>query len=268
MDHKSRLLDALLRDESLGQVLIFTATKRSADELSIRLRDQGIAADALHGDMNQGSRNRTAGAAPGPPAGWWRPMSPPGGWTSPASATSSTSTCAAGRRTTCTASARTGRAQGRDGVSHQPCRASGQVADPRYPSASRRSRSPWTVSWGWSPARGSHGLLISTTAVPSPFTTKTVTETAVSRAPQRTVAPIRGRERREAGEIAAASNKRCSRRHSNPPSLPRRRSAGPTGLRRAASRPQRFGVSGERRTGENKSRRVISLPLRPPQRFR
>ncbi|MBI2314092.1 MAG: DEAD/DEAH box helicase [Betaproteobacteria bacterium] len=57
--HKSRLLDALLRDESLGQALIFTATKRSADELSTRLRNRGIAADALHGDMNQSSRNRT-----------------------------------------------------------------------------------------------------------------------------------------------------------------------------------------------------------------
>jgi len=59
MRHKSRLLDALLRDTSLQQALVFTSTKRAADALSSSLREQGFSARALHGDMNQGERNRT-----------------------------------------------------------------------------------------------------------------------------------------------------------------------------------------------------------------
>ncbi|HWS11894.1 MAG TPA: DEAD/DEAH box helicase [Rhodocyclaceae bacterium] len=57
--HKTRLLDALLRDVSLNQALVFTATKKSADDLSISLTEQGFAAAALHGDMTQRERNRT-----------------------------------------------------------------------------------------------------------------------------------------------------------------------------------------------------------------
>ncbi|PIX75611.1 MAG: RNA helicase [Rhodocyclales bacterium CG_4_9_14_3_um_filter_68_10] len=60
--HKSRLLDHLLRDAAIGQALVFTATKRSADEVSEQLRVNGFSADALHGDMNQRSRNRTLDA--------------------------------------------------------------------------------------------------------------------------------------------------------------------------------------------------------------
>ena len=56
--HKSRLLDALLRDTALTQALVFTATKRSAEELSQALSLRGFAAGALHGDMRQNERNR------------------------------------------------------------------------------------------------------------------------------------------------------------------------------------------------------------------
>ncbi|MBL8377420.1 MAG: DEAD/DEAH box helicase [Burkholderiales bacterium] len=59
MTHKNKLLDALLRDTDIQQALVFTATKRSADDLSGLLREQGFSAQALHGDMNQGQRNRT-----------------------------------------------------------------------------------------------------------------------------------------------------------------------------------------------------------------
>ena len=59
MHHKSRLLDAVLRNASMQQALVFTATKRSADDLSSSLRGQGFDAKALHGDMNQSERNRT-----------------------------------------------------------------------------------------------------------------------------------------------------------------------------------------------------------------
>ena len=59
MTHKNKLLDAILRDTDIQQALVFTSTKRSADDLSGLLRDQGFSAQALHGDMNQGQRNRT-----------------------------------------------------------------------------------------------------------------------------------------------------------------------------------------------------------------
>ena len=57
--HKSRLLDVILRDVDLKQALVFTATKRSAEELSGSLLRQGFAAGALHGDMRQRERNTT-----------------------------------------------------------------------------------------------------------------------------------------------------------------------------------------------------------------
>lgn len=57
--HKFRLLDHLLRDSNLDQAIVFTATKRGADDLAGRLEDQGFSAMALHGDMNQRQRTRT-----------------------------------------------------------------------------------------------------------------------------------------------------------------------------------------------------------------
>ena len=57
--HKSRLLDHFLRDAAMGQAIVFTATKRSADRLANKLYEDGHAAAALHGDMNQSQRNRT-----------------------------------------------------------------------------------------------------------------------------------------------------------------------------------------------------------------
>ncbi|UYO94096.1 DEAD/DEAH box helicase [Pollutimonas sp. M17] len=59
--HKMRLLDHLLRDASMDQAIVFTSTKRGADDLADRLADQGFAAAALHGDMNQRQRTRTLG---------------------------------------------------------------------------------------------------------------------------------------------------------------------------------------------------------------
>ena len=58
LSHKQQLLDHLLRDVSLKQAIVFTATKRDADSLAERLADTGFSAGALHGDMNQGARNR------------------------------------------------------------------------------------------------------------------------------------------------------------------------------------------------------------------
>jgi superfamily II DNA/RNA helicase len=59
LSHKNRLLDHLLRDETVDQAVVFTATKRDADTIADRLNIAGFAAAALHGDMHQGARNRT-----------------------------------------------------------------------------------------------------------------------------------------------------------------------------------------------------------------
>jgi superfamily II DNA/RNA helicase len=59
LDHKNRILDYLLRDAELNQAIVFTATKRDADQLADDLYQQGFNAAALHGDMQQGARNRT-----------------------------------------------------------------------------------------------------------------------------------------------------------------------------------------------------------------
>ena len=59
LSHKNRLLDHLLRDVSIDQAVVFTATKREADNLSDRLNLAGFNAAPLHGDMHQGARNRT-----------------------------------------------------------------------------------------------------------------------------------------------------------------------------------------------------------------
>jgi superfamily II DNA/RNA helicase len=59
MGHKHRLLDHILRDATMKQAIVFTATKRDADQLAEQLADNGFAAGALHGDMSQGARNRT-----------------------------------------------------------------------------------------------------------------------------------------------------------------------------------------------------------------
>ncbi|MBW7859916.1 MAG: DEAD/DEAH box helicase [Rhodocyclaceae bacterium] len=59
LGHKTRLLEAVLSGDGLQQAVVFTATKRSAEELSLGLQEKGFAAAALHGDMHQTARNRT-----------------------------------------------------------------------------------------------------------------------------------------------------------------------------------------------------------------
>jgi superfamily II DNA/RNA helicase len=59
LNHKTRILDYLLRDTEVNQAIVFTATKRDADQLAGDLYQQGFPAAALHGDMQQGARNRT-----------------------------------------------------------------------------------------------------------------------------------------------------------------------------------------------------------------
>ena len=65
LSHKNKMLDHLLRDASIDQAVVFTATKRDADMIADRLNIAGFAAAALHGDMHQGARNRTLAALRG-----------------------------------------------------------------------------------------------------------------------------------------------------------------------------------------------------------
>lgn len=57
--HKARLLKHFLNDANIYKAIIFSATKINADRLATELRDQGYAAEALHGDLRQNVRNRT-----------------------------------------------------------------------------------------------------------------------------------------------------------------------------------------------------------------
>jgi superfamily II DNA/RNA helicase len=57
--HKERMLDSLLRETDVEQALVFTATKRSAQQLSVSLQGKGFKAAALHGDMGQRDRSWT-----------------------------------------------------------------------------------------------------------------------------------------------------------------------------------------------------------------
>jgi len=58
-EHKNRMLDSLLREVEVDQALVFTATKRSAAELTHSLVMKGFTAGALHGDLRQNERTRT-----------------------------------------------------------------------------------------------------------------------------------------------------------------------------------------------------------------
>ena len=56
--NKIAILLELLRHEGLRRVLIFTRTKRRANNVAEMLTDQGIRADAIHGNKSQGQRTR------------------------------------------------------------------------------------------------------------------------------------------------------------------------------------------------------------------
>lgn len=56
--HKRKLLDHVLSDASVEQAIIFTSTKKGADSLAEKLKDDGYACAALHGDMRQNMRRR------------------------------------------------------------------------------------------------------------------------------------------------------------------------------------------------------------------
>nr|WP_313974186.1 DEAD/DEAH box helicase [uncultured Psychrobacter sp.] len=57
-DHKNRLLDEIVCDKDMEQIIIFAATKRSAEKLAKQLQEAGHKASFLHGDLPQSKRNR------------------------------------------------------------------------------------------------------------------------------------------------------------------------------------------------------------------
>lgn len=57
-NHKNKLLESLVCDPALQQAIIFTATKRSSEQVAERLQGWGHKACFLHGDLPQGKRNR------------------------------------------------------------------------------------------------------------------------------------------------------------------------------------------------------------------
>lgn len=59
LNHKKELLNHLAASAELTRAIIFSATKRDADELSRELSRNGFPAAALHGDMTQMARNKT-----------------------------------------------------------------------------------------------------------------------------------------------------------------------------------------------------------------
>ena len=56
--HKNKILLELLGDPNINQAVIFTATKRSTEQLTDTLTAAGLSARYLHGDLPQGKRNR------------------------------------------------------------------------------------------------------------------------------------------------------------------------------------------------------------------
>ena len=59
LSHKLQLLEHLLENQALDQTIIFTSTKRYAEQLVTILKESGHHAAALHGDMNQHKRTQT-----------------------------------------------------------------------------------------------------------------------------------------------------------------------------------------------------------------
>jgi ATP-dependent RNA helicase RhlE len=56
---KPALLAQLLRDSAVQRALVFTRTKRGADRVARKLVQDGIPAQAIHGNKSQGARERT-----------------------------------------------------------------------------------------------------------------------------------------------------------------------------------------------------------------
>lgn len=59
INHKNRLLEHILGQDNVNFAIVFTSTKKHAEQLVGELREKGLSAAALHGDMKQRQRTRT-----------------------------------------------------------------------------------------------------------------------------------------------------------------------------------------------------------------
>lgn len=59
LQHKKSILEHMLKMTDVNQSIIFTSTKKLAEDLTGYISDQGYAVEALHGDMHQRRRSKT-----------------------------------------------------------------------------------------------------------------------------------------------------------------------------------------------------------------
>ena len=60
--HKRSVLSGLLRQHGQGRTLVFTRTKHGADRVVKHLAEDGVAAEAIHGNKSQPQRERALAA--------------------------------------------------------------------------------------------------------------------------------------------------------------------------------------------------------------
>ena len=58
-ENRSPLLRHLIKEEKLGQVLVFMANKRATDNIAMKFKKHGLNAQSFHGDLDQEERNFT-----------------------------------------------------------------------------------------------------------------------------------------------------------------------------------------------------------------
>jgi len=58
LNQKEKLLFHFLKEETIDQAIIFTATRADTERLSAILIEKGLSATALHGDLSQANRNK------------------------------------------------------------------------------------------------------------------------------------------------------------------------------------------------------------------
>ncbi|WP_455755820.1 DEAD/DEAH box helicase [Sulfurimonas sp.] len=61
-ENRSPLLRHLIKEEKLGQVLVFMANKRATDNIAMKFKKHGFNAQSFHGDLDQDERNATLDA--------------------------------------------------------------------------------------------------------------------------------------------------------------------------------------------------------------
>lgn len=59
LDDKHQILDEILAQNDIEQAIVFSSTKAQTEKIADRLKDQGLRAAALHGNMNQRQRSKT-----------------------------------------------------------------------------------------------------------------------------------------------------------------------------------------------------------------